>query len=87
MNHLGGLGVGDGTLGADGVEIALNKLAKPPLRRPLTPEHRADRITLERDAELVDMLGDKTRQRNRQVESKRELARRSPLVGDVEDLP
>ncbi len=57
-----------------------------PLGRPLTAEDRADRIPLERDAQLVDVLGHEPGQRHGQVEPQGELAGGPPFIGDVEDL-
>ena len=61
VNHLRRFGIGDCTLGADGVEVALDELAKSALGGPLAAKHRADGVALERDAELIDMLCDEAR--------------------------
>ncbi len=87
MDHLGDLGVGQGALGADGVEVALDELAEPALGGTLAPEDRADGVPLERLAQLVDVLGDEPGERDRQVEPKGQLAGLAPLVGDRVDLP
>ena len=87
VDDLRRLGVGHDALGPDRVEVALDELAEPALRRPLAAEDRADRVPLERDAQLIDVLGDEPGQRHGQVEPQGELAGRAPLVRDVEDLP
>ena len=58
-----------------------------PLAGPLAAKDRADRVALERHAELVDVLGDEPGQGHGQVEPQGQLAGRAPLVGDLEDLP
>ena len=78
VDDLRRLGVGHDPLGPDGVEVALDELAEPPLGRPLAAEDRADRIPLERHAQLVDVLGHEPRQGDGQVEPEGELARRRP---------
>ena len=87
VNDLGDLGVGQHALGADRVEVALDEFAEPALGRTLATEDRADRIPLERHAQLVNMPGDEPGQRDGQVEPKRQLAGRPAPIGDLEDLP
>ena len=63
-----GFDVGGDRAGADRVEIALHELAVTAALRVFAPPNRGDVIPLERDAQLVGVLGHEAGQRHRQVE-------------------
>ncbi len=68
VDHQGGFDVGGRRAGADGVEIALHKLAKTAALGVLAPPHRGDVVALEGDAQFVEVFGGEAGQRHRQVE-------------------
>ena len=65
---------------ADGVDVALIELAKPPARRPIRPPHRLNLIALEEPRQLAAMFGDDARERHGQVVAKREIGFARRLV-------
>ncbi len=87
MDDLGGLGVGQDALAADGVEVALHELAETSLGGPFAAEDGADGVALEGHAELIHMFSDEPRQGHGQVEPQGQLAGGAALVRDLEDLP
>ena len=68
VDHQGGFDVGGDRAGADGVEIALHELAVAAALRVLAPPDRGDVVSLQRNAQLVDVLRGEAGQRHRQVE-------------------
>ena len=68
VDHQGGFDVGGDRAGADGVEVALHELAVAAALRVLAPPDRGDVVSLQRDAQLVDVLRGEAGQRHRQVE-------------------
>ena len=84
MNHQQRFDVGGVGRCADRVEVALHELAIATLLSVLAAPNGADVIPLERCADLVDVLRDKTSQRNGQVESQRDIA--AAVVEKAEQL-
>jgi hypothetical protein len=70
--------------GADGIEVALHELAKPPALRTFAPPDRADVIPFEGRADFVEMLGRVPGQGHGQVEPQRHIA--VALVHEAEQL-
>ncbi len=68
MNHQGRFDVGRQRPRADGVEVALHELAVAARLCVFAAPHAGDVITLERRAQLPDVLGHEPRQRHGQVE-------------------
>ena len=68
VDHQGRFDVGGDRAGADGVEIALHELAIAAALSVLAPPYRGDVVSLERDAQFVEMFGGEAGQRHRQVE-------------------
>ena len=84
LQHVGDrgaqLGLDDHRSRADGVDVALIELAKPPARRPVRPPHRLDLVALEEPRQLPAMLGDDAGQRHREVVAQREVGFARRLV-------
>src|SRR3954466_10793549 len=68
------LGIGGHAFGADGVEVALHELAVTAALCVLAPPNGGDVITLERRAELADVLGREAGERHGQIEAESDVA-------------
>src|SRR5262245_51310771 len=86
IDDLGRFRVSQSALCADGIEIALSEFTEAALCRAFATKDGTNRIALERHTKVVNVLGDKPRQGNGEIEPQRELARSATLVGHLEDL-
>ncbi len=76
--------IGRYAVGADGVEIALHELPVAPPLSVFAPPNLRDVVALERKSELRCVLRDKTRKRNGQIKSQRDVT--IPMVVEPIDL-
>ena len=74
MNYARRLDVGDDALGADRIEIALNKFAVATALRVLAPPDGGNLIPFEWRAKLLSVLRGEPRQRHCQVEPHPDIA-------------